>query len=165
MMTSSPAFRSTPFETRLFDNTAWKQKAKRYGFTVKEIATPNPHPGAEYYVDAFTRANTPNTKVIGFTHLTSTVGDLFPAKEICRLARERGILTLVDGAQTFGLFDVDLSDIQSDFYSGSAHKRPLGAKENCVLFIKHNGHPKILATIYIAYPCGVRISRAFQGFG
>jgi len=147
------------------NNTAWKQKAKRYGFTVKEIATPNPHPGADYYVDAFTRAITPNTKLIGFTHLTSTVGDLFPAKEICRLARERGILTLVDGAQTFGLFDVDLSDIQPDFYSGSAHKWPCGPKENGVLFINKNAHSKIWATIYSAYPGGVGISRTFEGFG
>jgi isopenicillin-N epimerase len=147
------------------NNTAWKQKAKRYGFTVKEIPTPNPHPGAEHYIDAFTRAITPNTKVIGFTHLTSTVGDVFPAKEICRLARERGILTLVDGAQSFGLFDVDLSDIQPDFYSGSAHKWPCGPKENGVLFINKNAHSKIWATIYSAYPGGVGISRTFEGFG
>ena len=147
------------------NNTAWKQKAKRFGFTVKEIPTPNPHPGAEYYIDAFTRAITPNTKVIGFTHLTSTVGDVFPAKEICRLARERGILTLVDGAQSFGLFDVDLGDIQPDFYSGSAHKWPCGPKENGVLFINKNAHQKIWATIYSAYPGGVGISKTFEAFG
>src|SRR5205807_6663006 len=86
---------------------AWKEKAKRFGYTVREVATPNPHPGADYYVEAFTKAITPNTKVVGFTHLTSTVGDLFPAKELCRIVRERGILSLVDGAQTFGLLDVD----------------------------------------------------------
>jgi isopenicillin-N epimerase len=147
------------------NNTAWKQKAKRYGFTVKEIATPNPHPGAEYYVDAFTKAITPNTKLIGFTHLTSTVGDLFPAKEICRLARERGILTLVDGAQSFGLFDVDLSDIQPDFYSGSAHKWPCGPKENGVLFINKNAQSKIWATVYSAYPGSIGVSKTFEGFG
>jgi selenocysteine lyase/cysteine desulfurase len=147
------------------NNTAWKQKAKRYGFTVKEIATPNPHPGAEYYIDAITKAITPNTKVIGFTHLTSTVGDVFPAKEICRLARERGILTLVDGAQSFGLFDVDLSDIQPDFYSGSAHKWPCGPKENGVLFINKSAHSKIWATIYSAYPGSVGVSKTFEAFG
>ena len=147
------------------NNTAWKQKAKRFGFTVKEIPTPNPHPGPEHYIDAFTRAITPNTKVIGFTHLTSTVGDVFPAKEICKLARDRGILTLVDGAQSFGLFDVDLSDIQPDFYSGSAHKWPCGPKENGVLFINKNAHAKIWATIYSAYPGGVGISKTFEGFG
>src|SRR6266852_3098304 len=147
------------------NNTAWKQKAKRYGFTVKEIPTPNPHPGAEYYIDAFTRAITPNTKVIGFTHLTSTVGDVFPAREICRLARERGILTLVDGAQSFGLFDVDLSDIQPDFYSGSAHKWPCGPKENGVLYINKASQSKIWASIFSAYPGRVGVSRTFEGFG
>src|SRR6266850_55552 len=147
------------------NNTAWKEKAKRYGFTVKEIATPNPHPGADYYIDAFTRAITPHTKLNGFTHLTSTVGDLFPAKDICRLARERGILTLVDGAQTFGLLDVDLSDMQPDFYSGSAHKWACGPKENGVLYINKSAQSKIWASIFSAYPGRVGVSKTFEGFG
>src|SRR5215510_13621522 len=46
------------------NHTAWQQKAKRFGFTVKDVATPNPHPGMDYYVDAFTKAVTPRTKVI-----------------------------------------------------------------------------------------------------
>src|SRR6185295_2480887 len=147
------------------NHTAWQEKAKRFGFTVKDIPVPNPHPGFDYYVDAFTKAITPRTKVISITHLTSTVGDIFPAKEICRLARERGILTLVDGAQSFGLFDVDLSDIQPDFYSGSAHKWPCGPKENGVLFINKNAQSKIWATVYSAYPGSIGISKTFEGFG
>ena len=147
------------------NNTAWKQKAKRYGFTVKEVATPSPHPGAEHYLNAFRNAITPQTKVIGFTHVTSTVGDLFPAKELCALARERGILTLVDGAQSFGVMDVDLSDMQPDFYSGSAHKWPCGPKENGVLFINKRSQSKIWASIYSAYPGGVGISASFEAFG
>src|SRR5712692_7522616 len=134
------------------NNTAWKEKAKRFGFTVKEVPTPSPHPGLDYYVEAFSEAITPRTKVIAFTHLTSTVGDLFPAKELCRLARERGILSLVDGAQTFGLMDVDLSEMQPDFYSGSAHKWPCGPKENGVLYINESAQSKIWTTIYSAYP-------------
>src|SRR5437588_479912 len=114
-------------------------------------ATRTPHPGFDYYVDAFRKAITPNTKVIAFTHLTSTVGDLFPAKELCRLARERGILSLVDGAQTFGLLDLDLSDMQPDFYSGSAHKWPCGPKENGVLYINRAAQAKIWTSIYSAY--------------
>ena len=147
------------------NHTAWQQKAKRFGFTVKEVSTPNPHPGFDYYVDAFTKAITPNTKVIAFTHLTSTVGDLFPAKELCRVARERGILSMVDGAQTFGLLDVDLSDMQPDFYSGSAHKWPCGPKENGVLFINKNAQSKIWTSIYSAYPGRVGVSKTFEGFG
>jgi selenocysteine lyase/cysteine desulfurase len=147
------------------NHTAWQEKAKRFGFTVIDVKTPNPHPGFEYYVDAFSKAITPRTKVISFTHQTSTVGDLFPAKEICKLARERGILTLVDGAQSFGLMDVDLSDIQPDFYSGSAHKWACGPKENGVLYINKSAQSKIWASIFSAYPGRVGISRTFEGFG
>src|SRR5919198_1309444 len=147
------------------NHTAWQEKAKRFGFTVKDIPVPNPHPGFDYYVDAFRKAITAQTRVIAFTHLTSTVGDLFPAKELCRLARERGILTLVDGAQTFGLMDVDLSDIQPDFYSGSAHKWPCGPKENGVLYINKTAQPRIWASIYSAYPGGTGISKTFESFG
>jgi isopenicillin-N epimerase len=147
------------------NHTAWQQKAKRYGFTVTDVPTPNPHPGMDYYVNAFTKAITPRTKVIAITHLTSSVGDLFPAKEICRIARERGILTLLDGASSFGLLDIDLSDIQPDFFSGSAHKWPCGPKENGVLYINKNSQSKIWATIYSAYPGRVGVSRNFEGFG
>lgn len=147
------------------NHTAWQQKAKRYGFTVVDVPTPNPHPGGDYYIQAFAKAITPRTKLISFTHLTSTVGDLFPAKELCALAHQRGILTLVDGAQSFGLFDVDLSDMQPDFYSGSAHKWPCGPKENGVLYINANAQSKIWASIYSAYPGRVGVSRSFEGFG
>jgi len=147
------------------NHTAWQQKAKRFGFTVIDVPTPNPHPGADYYVEAFTKAITPRTKLISITHLTSTVGDVFPAKEICRLARERGILSLVDGAQSFGLFDVDLRDMQPDFYSGSAHKWPCGPKENGVLYINKSAQSKIWASIFSAYPGRVGVSRTFEGFG
>ena len=147
------------------NHTAWQEKAKRFGFTVIDIPVPNPHPGFDHYVQAFTKAITPKTKVISFTHQTSTVGDLFPAKEICRLARERGILTLVDGAQSFGLMDVDLGDIQPDFYSGSAHKWACGPKENGVLYINKSAQTKIWASIFSAYPGRVGVSKTFEGFG
>src|ERR671937_1091586 len=147
------------------NHTAWREKAKRFGFTVKDVPVPNPHPGFDYYIEAFRKMITPQTKVIAFTHLTSTVGDLFPAKDLCRLAREHGILTLVDGAQTFGLMDVDLRDIQPDFYSGSAHKWPCGPKENGVLYINKASQSKIWASIFSAYPGRVGVSRTFEGFG
>ncbi len=147
------------------NHVAWQEKAKRYGFTVIDVPVPNPHPGFDHYVQAFTKAITPQTKMISFTHQTSSVGDLFPAKEICRVARERGVLTLVDGAQSFGLMDVDLSDIQPDFYSGSAHKWPCGPKENGVLYINKSAQSKIWASIFSAYPGRVGVSRTFEGFG
>jgi len=149
--------------------TAWNEKSKRFGFKVIEIPQVNPHPGMEYYVDAYKKAITANTKIITFTHLTSTVGDLFPAKELCALARERGVMSLVDGAQTFGLLDVNLADISPDFYSGSAHKWPCGARESGVLYINARVHQHINKSfwplIYSAYPGAVGASRNFESYG
>src|SRR6267154_4476686 len=45
------------------NHTAWQEKAKRFGFTVIDVATPNPHPGFEYYVDDFRKMITPQTRV------------------------------------------------------------------------------------------------------
>ncbi len=145
--------------------TAWNEKAKRFGFTVVTVPQVNPHPGMEHYIAAYTKAITPRTKLLSFTHLSSSVGDLFPAKELCALARARGILSLVDGAQSFGLLDVNLADISPDFYTGSAHKWPCGARECGVLFINARAHKHIWPSIYSAYPGAVGISRTFESFG
>jgi isopenicillin-N epimerase len=147
------------------NDVAWKQKAKRFGYEVRVVACVSPHPGAEYYLDAFTKALTPRTKVLAFTHLTSTVGDLFPARELCARARERGVLTLVDGAQSLGLLDVNLREMDPDFYTGSAHKWPCGPKEAGVLFVNRRAEQKIWPSIYSAYPGAVGISKSFESFG
>ncbi len=147
------------------NNVAWKEKAKRFGYTVTELPNPNPHPGADYYVEAVKKALSAKTKVLAFTHLTSTVGDLMPAAEMCRVARERGVLSLLDGAQSFGLLDVDLSVIQPDFYTGSAHKWPCGPKEAGVLFVSSRSHDRIWPSIYSAYTGAIGLSKTFEGFG
>jgi selenocysteine lyase/cysteine desulfurase len=147
------------------NHAAWKEKAKRFGFTMRVVEQVNPHPGFEHYIEAFTRVMNARTRVLAFTQVTSTVGDVLPAKELCRIARERGILTLVDGAQSFGLIDVDLSDMQPDFYTGSGHKWPCGPKEVGVLYINKNAQAKIWASIISVYPGAVGISKTFEGFG
>ncbi|MCC7126844.1 MAG: aminotransferase class V-fold PLP-dependent enzyme [Acidobacteria bacterium] len=144
---------------------AWREKAKRFGFTVITVPQVNPHPGVAHYLDAYARAITPRTKVITFTHVSSTVGDLMPAAELCALARERGVLSLVDGAQSFGLLDVDLWAIRPDFYSGSAHKWPCGARECGVLYVNKTAQDRLWPSIYSAYPGAVGFSRTFEGFG
>jgi selenocysteine lyase/cysteine desulfurase len=145
--------------------TAWNEKAKRFGYTVITIPQKNPHPGMEYYLDAYKKAITPRTKLLSFTHLSSSVGDLFPARQLCALAREHNVLSLVDGAQSFGLLDVNLTDMSPDFYTGSAHKWPCGARECGVLYINTRAHKQIWPSIYSAYPGAVGISRTFESFG
>src|SRR2546427_2720399 len=144
---------------------AWKIKARRFGYTVKIVDQVSPHPGDEYYLEAFTRQMTDRTKVLGFTHLTSTVGDLFPAKELCRRARERGVLTLVDGAQALGLMGGDLADMQPDFYASSGHKWPCGPKEVGVRYVNKSVQARVWPSIVSAYPGAVGLSKTFESFG
>lgn len=144
---------------------AWRLKAARFGYTVITLPQPNPHPGADYYVEAVRRAITPRTRVLAFTHHTSTVGDVMPARELCALAREHGVLTMVDGAVTFGLVDLDLSTMQPDFFSGSAHKWPCGPKEVGVLYVARSAQARLHPTIVSAYAGATGLSRTHESFG
>ncbi len=144
---------------------AWKDKASRFGFTVTTVPQVNPHPGPDYYVEAFSKAITPKTKVLAFTHVTASAGDLYPARELCRLARERGILSVVDGAQSFGVLDIDLSDMQPDFFTGSAHKWPCGPRECGVLYINKAAEKRISPSVISLYSGAVGSSKRFEGLG
>ena len=77
-----------------------------------------------YYVtvDNVLKAITPNTKVIALAHITNTIGDKRPIKEICKLAHERGIFVVVDAAQSAPHFKIDVQDLDVDFMAFSAHK-------------------------------------------
>ncbi len=147
------------------NNLAWKQKGARFGYTVREVPHVHPHPGASYYLEAFARAITARTRVMAFMQHTNTSGDVFPVKELCELARERGVLTLVDGAQSFGLFDVDLSDWQPDFFSGSAHKWPCGPLEAGILYVSRRVHDRLHPSVYSAYAGSRGLSRTHEGLG
>jgi selenocysteine lyase/cysteine desulfurase len=147
------------------NHVAWRQKGERFGFTVRVVQQANPHPGAEHYIDAFKRELTPRTRVVSLTHVTASVGDVMPAREICALAREHGALSIVDGAQSFGVLDVDLSDMKPDFFTGSAHKWPCGPKECGLLYVNARVHDRIKPSIVSLYPGEVGISRTMEAFG
>jgi selenocysteine lyase/cysteine desulfurase len=144
---------------------AWTDKARRFGFTVVSVPQVNPHPGTEYYVDAFTKAFTPRTRVMAITHVSSNSGDLFPVAELCRAAREQGVLSLVDGAQSFGVLDVDLSAMRPDFYTGSFHKWPCGPKETGLLYVNKDVHDRIWPSVISLYAGAVGISQKLEGNG
>ncbi len=147
------------------NNAAWTEKARRFGFQVRAVNPVSPHRGPEYYLSAFADHLSTRTRVLAFTHVTNSVGDLFPAKALCALARDRGVMTLIDGAQSFGVLDVDLSDIQPDFYTGSAHKWPCGPKEAGVLYISRNVHSRIAPSVISLYRGSTGISRRMEGMG
>ncbi len=78
---------------------------------------------------------TQKTKVIAFSHITCTTGMKLPAKAIVDVCRSKNIYSCIDGAQSLGMFPIDLLDIDPDFYASSGHKWLFGPKGTGVLFI------------------------------
>lgn len=72
--------------------------------------------------EAFERVLTDRTKLIAMTHMSNVLGTVVPVKEVCAMARERGIATLVDGSQGAVHLPVDVQDIGCDFYVMTGHK-------------------------------------------
>jgi selenocysteine lyase/cysteine desulfurase len=117
-------------------NVAWDVRAERYGYRVVRVATP-PSPGsADELIEPFADAITPNTRAVAFSHFSNVSGVALPAKRLCDIARARGILTLVDGAQSFGAVRLDLHDMGCDFFTASAHKWFVGPKEAGLLYVR-----------------------------
>ena len=144
---------------------AWRQKGARFGFAVVPVPVPPAHPGPDGYLELFTRAFTPRTKLVAVTHVSSNSGDLLPVAEICAAARSRGILSLVDGAQAFGVIDLNLSAMQPDFYTGSMHKWPCGPKEKGLLYVRQSAQEKLHPSVVGVYGGAVGISRTFETHG
>ncbi len=102
--------------------TTWDQRRRRDGITVTSIEFETPAPSMEYLVDIFERAITPRTKVLHFCHITNLSGQIFPAGELCRMARARGITTIVDGAHAYAHFPFTCDELDCDYYGTSLHK-------------------------------------------
>ncbi len=102
--------------------TTWRQRERRDGIVLKTFPIPTPPDDIDELYDLFERAITPRTRVIHFCHITYTAGQIFPVKKICRMARERGIETIVDGAHAFAHFPFTRDDLDCDYYGTSLHK-------------------------------------------
>lgn len=68
------------------------------------------------------KAVTDKTKIISIAQITNVIGYLAPIKEICQFAHERGIVVVVDGAQSVPHHAIDVKDLDVDFLTFSAHK-------------------------------------------
>src|SRR3989449_3165016 len=102
--------------------TTWKQRERRDGIVLKEFPFPVPPTSMGDLASRFERAITPKTKVIHVCHITNLTGQIFPIRDICRMARARGIEVIVDGAHAFAHFPFTRDDLDCDYYGTSLHK-------------------------------------------
>jgi selenocysteine lyase/cysteine desulfurase len=117
--------------------TTWDQRARRDRIRVTRLDFPCPTTQADL-LERFEKAITPRTRVLHFCHITNQSGQLFPVKELSRMARQRGITTIVDGAHALGHFPFKLSDLEMDYYGVSLHKWLLAPLGTGLLYVRRD---------------------------
>jgi isopenicillin-N epimerase len=112
---------TTDHEYGACDRT-WRFLARKKGFTYINQPVSVPLPSGEDFVEQLWQGVTARTKIIFLSHIASPTAIIFPVTEVCRRAREQGILTLVDGAHAPGQIPLNLDQIGADYYTGNLHK-------------------------------------------
>jgi isopenicillin-N epimerase len=125
----------------------WEQKAARYGVKLTTVTLPRPPASSDEIVERFNKAITPRTRVVFFSHITSTTGLVLPAKQLCTLARERGALSHVDGAHAIGQIPLHLHDLGCDFYATSPHKWLCAPKGTGTLYVREELLDRLWVTV------------------
>ncbi len=97
----------------------WQLVAERSGATIR-VAELTPDGALD--MDALHKAMSADVKLLGLAHVSNVLGTVNPVREICREARKRGIVTVIDGSQAAPHMPLDVPAIDCDFYVGTGHK-------------------------------------------
>ena len=88
----------------------------------------------EKFIEEFFSGLTKNTKAIFISAITSSTALILPVQEICSIAKEKGLITIVDGAHVPGHLPLNLNEIKADFYIGACHKWMMTPKGSSFLY-------------------------------
>ncbi|MDG2384865.1 MAG: aminotransferase class V-fold PLP-dependent enzyme [Pirellulaceae bacterium] len=124
-------------------HNAWRFMSQKRGFSIVEQSIVLPVASNEEIVDQFWEGITDQTRVVFLSHITSPTALTIPVAEICRRARERRIITVIDGAHAPGQIDIDLKEVGADFYTGTCHKWLSAPKGAAFLYARREIQPQI----------------------
>ncbi len=97
----------------------WHFLRERKGAVLKWVGVDEE---GNFRMDEFERAFSPRTKVVAVTHMSNVLGTIVPVKEVIRIAHAHGVPVVVDGSQGVVHLDVDVRDLDADFYAFTGHK-------------------------------------------
>jgi isopenicillin-N epimerase len=123
--------------------TTLRQRERREGLVLKMIKIPIPPKNLVEITQAFEKAVTGKTKIILISHVVNITGQITPVKEVCDMARARGVEVIVDGAHSFAHFDFKQSDLGCDYFGTSLHKWLYAPKGTGLLYVKRDKIEKI----------------------
>ncbi len=115
---------------------AWRYISKKVGIKYINQPIQLPLQSKQEVVNQFVKGITKKTKIIFLSHISSPTAVIFPVKEICQIAKERNIITIVDGAHVPGHIPLDIQEIDPDFYTGACHKWMCSPKGVAFLYVK-----------------------------
>lgn len=125
----------------------WRLKEKRYGIKIKEVPIGLPPNSVEEFVQGFEQAITPKTKIISISHTVYISGLIAPLKELCKMAHDKGVLVVADSAHGIGMLNLDMKEMDVDFFATSPYKW-MGAPTGVgVLYVKKDVQDKLWPTI------------------
>lgn len=133
---------ATDHEYGALDRT-WTFLCRKTGALYRRHPIPVPVTTHADFVEQLWSGVTPRTRVIYLSHITSATALVFPVAEICRRARQAGILSIVDGAHAPGQIPLDLEAIGADAYVGNLHKWQMNPKGSAFLHVRPALQPRI----------------------
>lgn len=126
---------ATNHEYGAMDRT-WSFYSKQTGAKYIRQNITLPVQSKEQLIEEFWNGYTPKTKVIFLNHFSSATALIFPVKEICEKARELGLTIIIDGAHVPGHIDLNLTELNPDYYTGTLHKWMLAPKGSSFLYVR-----------------------------
>ena len=140
------------------------QREKREGIKVKTFSFPYPPQSLDQLTELFARHITSKTKLILVCHITNLTGQIFPIRDICRLAKQRGIPVVIDGAHAFGHFVFEQKDLECEIYGANLHKWMMAPIGTGFLYVKKERIKDIWPLFPASDPQGDDI-RKFEAVG
>jgi selenocysteine lyase/cysteine desulfurase len=108
-------------------------RQKITGIVIKKYT---PAPTAAETLNRIAALITKKTRAIVTPHIPCTQGQVIPIKEVCKLAKDKGLYSLIDGAHGAGMMPLNLHDIGCDTYASCCHKWMMGPKGTGFLYVR-----------------------------
>jgi isopenicillin-N epimerase len=140
---------TTDLEYGACDRT-WRYYCKKAGAKYIQQPTNLPLESKEDFIEQFIKGITAKTKLIFISHITSATGLKLPVEEICKIAKEKGIITFIDGAHAPAQTPLNLIELDVDIYTGACHKWMMTPKGSSFLYVK-KGHQQIFDPLVISW--------------
>ena len=144
---------ATNIEYGACDRT-WEYYCGQKKATYKRQKISLPITTKEQFIEDFFKGVTPKTKAVFISHITSATALIFPVKEICAIAKSKGLMTIVDGAHAPAQIDLKINELEVDFYVGACHKWMMAPKGASFLYahksVQHLCEPLVVSWGYKA---------------